>query len=63
MDAALPADEIEQIEAEIGKLLPNGTSFHDLRTRQIRLAPFHRFSSAGAGNKHSERGACPVRPD
>ncbi len=34
MDAALPVEEVGQIEAEIGKLLPNGTSFHDLRTRK-----------------------------
>lgn len=34
MDAALPADEIGQIEVEIGKLLPSGSSFHDLRTRK-----------------------------
>jgi len=34
MDAALPVEEVRQIEAEICKLLPNGTSFHDLRTRK-----------------------------
>ena len=44
MDAALPADEVGQIEAEIGKLLPGGTSFHDLRTRKSgprRFIDFH----------------------
>jgi len=44
MDAALPVDEIGQIEAEIGKLLPSGTSFHDLRTRKSgprRFIDFH----------------------
>ncbi|MGE5027151.1 MAG: cation diffusion facilitator family transporter [Betaproteobacteria bacterium] len=44
MDAALPADEVRQVEAEIGKLLPAGTSFHDLRTRKSgprRFIEFH----------------------
>lgn len=44
MDAALPVDEVGQIEAEIGKLLPDGTSFHDLRTRKSgsrRFIDFH----------------------
>lgn len=44
MDAALPGDEVGQIEAEIGKLLPNDTSFHDLRTRKSgsrRFIDFH----------------------
>ncbi|MDP2154527.1 MAG: cation diffusion facilitator family transporter [Sulfuricella sp.] len=44
MDAALPVDEVGQIEAEIGKLLPNGASFHDLRTRKSgprRFIDFH----------------------
>lgn len=34
MDAALPAEEVALIEREIGKLLPVGSSFHDLRTRK-----------------------------
>jgi cation diffusion facilitator family transporter len=44
MDAALPVDEVKQIEIEIGKLLPDGTSFHDLRTRKSgprRFIDFH----------------------
>lgn len=44
MDAALPGNEIGQIETEIGKLLPTGTSFHDLRTRKSgsrRFIDFH----------------------
>lgn len=44
MDAALPLDEVGRIEAEIGKLLPADTSFHDLRTRKSgsrRFIDFH----------------------
>lgn len=44
MDTALPADEVGRIKAEIGKLLPAGTSFHDLRTRKSgarRFIDFH----------------------
>jgi cation diffusion facilitator family transporter len=44
MDAALPADEVGQIEVEISKLLPAGASFHDLRTRKSgprRFIDFH----------------------
>lgn len=44
MDAALPVDEVRKIETEIGKILPNGTSFHDLRTRKSgsrRFIDFH----------------------
>lgn len=44
MDLALPADEVGRIEAEIGRLLPAGTSFHDLRTRKSgprRFIEFH----------------------
>lgn len=44
MDAALPVEEVGQIGVEIGKLLPNGTSFHDLRTRKSgsrRFIDFH----------------------
>lgn len=44
MDAALPADEVGQVEVEISKLLPAGTSFHDLRTRKSgprRFIDFH----------------------
>jgi cation diffusion facilitator family transporter len=44
MDASLPTDEVGRIEAEIGKLLPGGTSFHDLRTRKSgsrRFIDFH----------------------
>ena len=44
MDAALPAGEVAQIEAEINRLLPAGTSFHDLRTRKSgsrRFVDFH----------------------
>lgn len=44
MDAALPVDEVGQIEAEINKLLPVGTSFHNLRTRKSgprRFIDFH----------------------
>jgi cation diffusion facilitator family transporter len=44
MDAALPVEEIGQVEAEINKLLSNGTSFHDLRTRKSgsrRFIDFH----------------------
>lgn len=44
MDAALPVEEVGRIGAEIGKLLPNGTSFHDLRTRKSgsrRFIEFH----------------------
>jgi len=48
MDAALPVDEVGQIEAEIGKLLPGGTSFHDLRTANPVRAVSSIFT-AGAG--------------
>lgn len=44
MDAALPVEEVKQIKTEIGKLLPKGTSFHDLRTRKSgprRFIDFH----------------------
>ncbi|MCE5181351.1 MAG: cation diffusion facilitator family transporter [Betaproteobacteria bacterium] len=34
MDAALPAEEVGLIEREINRLLPAGSSFHDLRTRK-----------------------------
>lgn len=44
MDAALPAGEVARIEVEIQRLLPDGASFHNLRTRKAgprRFIEFH----------------------
>lgn len=44
MDAALPAQEISFIEAVIRSMLPNGASFHNLRSRKAgprRFIEFH----------------------
>lgn len=44
MDSSLPEEEVKRIEAEVRKLLPLGTSFHDLRTRKAgprRFIEFH----------------------
>ena len=60
MDAALPADEVGKIEAEIGKLLPDGTSFHDLRTRKSgsrRFIEFH-LLVPGASTVNAARALC-----
>ena len=44
MDAALPSDEVAQIETAIRRELPGNASFHDLKTRKSgprRFAEFH----------------------
>lgn len=44
MDAALPSEEVQRIEAIVRALLPDGASFHDLRTRKAgprRFIEFH----------------------
>lgn len=44
MDESLPTEDVALIEAEVGRLLPAGASFHDLRTRKSgarRFIDFH----------------------
>lgn len=60
MDAALPVDEVGRIEAEIGKILPDGASFHDLRTRKSgsrRFIDFH-LLVPGAGTVNEAHALC-----
>lgn len=50
MDAALPADEVAQIEAAIRGEIPDNASFHDLKTRKSgprRFAEFHLLLPGG----------------
>ena len=60
MDTALPANEVGQIEAEISKLLPADTSFHDLRTRKSgarRFIDFH-LLVPGESSVHEAHALC-----
>ncbi len=63
MDAALPPPEVTRAEALIRAELPEGSSFHALRTRKAGARRFLEFHLLVPGHDERPRFARAVRPD
>ena len=63
MDAALPPAEVTRAETLIRAELPEGSSFHALRTRKAGARRFLEFHLLVPGTMSVLRFACALRPD